>query len=114
MRQAAFDAFYQSPVVELSAPVQTQGSLRSRHSSAMGAQAVQPKVAEQMARVYAAYQKFGALCDTEVELKTGIQRSSIIPRRRELQKLGLVKEIGHRKNPQSGVSNTTFGVAKAE
>jgi len=98
------------PTGEPRAPIQQQGSLRSRHASAVGAAAVQPHVASQMARVYAAYEQHGALCDTEVEIHTGIDRSSVIPRRRALEKLGLVREVGFRTNPRSGKSNIAYTI----
>ncbi len=97
-----------------SAPVQQQGSLRSRHASSQGALKVQPDLQPQMAAILACYRQYGPLCDTEVELKTGIARSSVIPRRRSLMKRGLVVEIAEfRKNPISGLSNAAYDAVRA-
>lgn len=110
--QEAFD--WSTPAVDVSqvspvgVPIQQHGSLRSRHSSSEGAKAVQPHAERQMCTVLDTYKTHGPLCDTEVELLTGIDRSSVIPRRRELEKRGLVIEVGFRKNPKSGRSNTAF------
>lgn len=93
-----------------SAPIQQGGSLRSRHASAVGAHAAQPHVERQAQQVLACYRQHGPLCDTEVEIKTGIARSSIIPRRHSLMALGLVVEVGFRKNPKTGINNTAFGI----
>ena len=98
------------PVFDFTAPVQTQGSVRSRHASAEGARHAEERIGRQMLEVMTAYRQYGPLTDVEVEAKTGIQKSSIIPRRRELQKRGLVVELGHRKNPTTGISNTVFGL----
>lgn len=110
MKQTAFDAFYRQSVEDLQ-PIQSRGSLRSQHASAMGAIRVQPKAAEQRATVYATYQD-GPKSDAQVSALTGIQRSSVIPRRRELMKLGLVVEVGFVRNEHSGVSNTTYGAVE--
>lgn len=57
------------------------------------------------------YRKAGPLTDAEAAERTGLMRTSIIPRRRELMKRGLVVEVGHRKNPTTGITNTTFGLS---
>ncbi len=95
------------------APIQTRGSIRTRHASSEGAKAAGELTARQMLRVLTAYQG-GPLTDIEVEAVTGIDKSSVIPRRRELQRVGLVVEVGHRQNPKSGKSNTTFGLAGSQ
>lgn len=95
------------------APIQPQGSLRSRHASSLGAQAVQPHVGRQMAVILETYQARGALNDAEVEAITGIDRSSVIPRRRELEKQGLVVAVGFRVNPTSGKNNVAFDVVRS-
>jgi hypothetical protein len=91
-------------------PVQTRGSVRTWHSSACGAIDAGRRSGRQALTILSAYRQYGSLTDAEVETRTQIQRSSVIPRRRELMRLGLVMEIGFRKNPASGVTNTTFGV----
>jgi len=63
-----------------------------------------------MLQLLAAYKQSGPLTDAEVAERTGLMRTSVIPRRRELMKRGLVVEVGSRKNEQSGVTNTTFGL----
>lgn len=82
----------------------------SRHCSAMGALKAQSFAEAQMQRVLAAYREHGPLTDAEVESITGIDRSSVIPRRTELVKRGLVeKDDGRtRTNPKSGISNTLW------
>jgi hypothetical protein len=61
--------------------------------------------------VLTAYGQNGALTDIDVEFLTGINRTSVIPRRRELMKRSLVVEVGTKKNEQSGRSNTTYDLA---
>lgn len=93
--------------------VPAQGaSTRTFHASIEGAQDASERAARQALQLLTAYRQYGDLTDAEMEAKTGIQRSSVIPRRRELMKRGLVVEVGHRKNPASGVTNTTFGITK--
>lgn len=93
------------------APVQHGGSLRTTHASQEGARDASERVGRQMVTLLTAYRSYGDLTDVEMEQKTGVQKSSVIPRRRALMARGLVQEIGHRKNPATGISNTTFGLA---
>lgn len=104
MNQTGFD---------FSAPVQPLGSPRTRHASAMGARDASERVGRQMLQLLTAYKQAGpdGLTDAEAAERTGFMRTSIIPRRRGLMKIGLVVEIGHRKNHTTGISNTTFGLA---
>lgn len=99
------------PEFDFSAPIQTRGSLRTQHASAMGALKADERMGRQMVLLLTAYRQHGPLTDAEMAERIGIQRSTVIPRRRELMARGLVVEVGHRKNPQSGVTNTTFGLA---
>jgi len=102
-----------APTGEARAPIQQRGSLRSRHASAEGAKAVEPHVERQARQVLECYRQHGPLCDTEVEIKTGIARSSVIPRRRALMKQGRVVEVAaFRKNPISGKNNTAYDVVR--
>ena len=96
--------------INFTAPIQQRGSIRSRHASTEGAGAVKERVARQMLIVLMAYKTHGALNDAEVETITGIQRSSVIPRRWALLRAGLIQEIGHRVNVKSGKSNTAYGI----
>jgi hypothetical protein len=81
----------------------------SRHCSAMGALKASEHAEAQMQRVLVAYREHGPLTDAEVEKLTGIGRSSVIPRRTELVRRGLVEKDGRtRKNPATGVSNTLW------
>lgn len=90
-----------------------QGSTaRTLHASHQGAVDASERVGRQMLALLTAYRQFGDLTDAEMKQHTGIQRSSVIPRRRELMKRGLVHEVGSRKNPDSGVTNCTFGLAR--
>lgn len=100
------------PEFDFSAPVQTQGSLRSTHASSEGAKHASERVGRQMLQILTAYAQYGPLTDAEVEEHTTIRRTSVIPRRRELMKRGLVEEVGHRKNPQTGITNTVFDRTK--
>jgi len=95
-------------------PIQQQGSLRSRHASAEGAKAAGEVVGRQMIRILEAYRKFGPMDDLQVERATGIQRSSVIPRRRKLMEAGLVVELGSHKSPFSGRTNTVYGLPGQE
>jgi hypothetical protein len=104
----------EQPDLDFSVPIQQLGSVRSRHASAMGAQASGEVAGRQMVTLLTAYREHGSLTDIEIETVTGVQKSSVIPRRRALQKRGLVVEIGHRVNPASGVSNTTYGLQGAQ
>lgn len=90
----------------------TGSSQQSKHTSFLGAQDASSRAANQCIRLLEMYAKHGSLTDAEMETLTGIQRSSVIPRRRELQHRGLVQEIGSRKNPASGITNTTYGLSK--
>lgn len=103
----------EQPDLDFSVPIQQLGSVRSRHASAMGAQAAGEVAGRQMVTLLTAYQEHGSLTDIEMETVTGVQKSSVIPRRWALMARGLVVEIGHRKNPKSGISNTTYGLAGA-
>mgnify|MGYP001613731341 CR=1 FL=1 len=94
-----------------SAPIQLLGSVRSRHASAEGAKAAGEAIGRQMVLLLTAYRQHGVLTDAAMAELTGIQRSSVIPRRRDLIKRGLVVEVGHAKNPQTGITNTTYGLA---
>lgn len=96
--------------LDFTAPVQTRGSLRTRHASAQGATSANERVARQMVTILDAYRQHGPLTDIEMEARTAIQKSSVIPRRRALMQRGLVVEIGHRKNPATNITNTVFGL----
>lgn len=96
------------------APIQQQGSLRSRHASAEGAKSVSERIGRQMVVLMTAYKQHGPLTDAEAAEKTSIQRSTIIPRRHELMKRGLVVEVGHKRNEQTHVTNTTYGLATGQ
>lgn len=90
--------------------------LVSRHCSAMGALKAQPNKEAQHQRMLAMYRQHGGLTDAEMEALTGIDRSSVTPRRTELIKLGLVESdpAGTRKNPQSAVSNKLWRLKGSE
>ncbi len=100
------------PDFDWTAPVQQGGSIRSRHCSSEGALAAQEVLARQLMKVLTAYGEHGELTDIDVERLTGIQKSSVIPRRRSLQLRGLVMELGTKKNEESGRSNTTYGLVR--
>lgn len=94
-------------------PPFTGASVRTRHASSEGARNASERVGRQMLALLTAYKQAGSegLTDAEMEKVTTIDRSSVIPRRRELMKRGLVVELGSRKNPDSGVTNTSFGLS---
>lgn len=88
------------------------GSTRTtRQCSRDGAVSGEERVGRQMVTLLTIYRREGALTDAEAAEKTGLMRTSIIPRRRELMTRGLVVEVGHRKNPTTGIMNTTFGLS---
>ena len=89
-------------------PIAPSAEPVARHASSMGALSVQAHADAQMQRIFDAYTMYGPLTDLEAQDRTGIQRSSIIPRRRELMKRGLVLAIGSKKE-RTGVTNTTWG-----
>ena len=98
------------PVADLASGPTLQAPFQAgSHSSAMGAIDAARRVNPQCATLLAMYQKHGDLTDQDMEDVTGIDRSTVIPRRRELMKQGLVIQVGHRKNPRTGISNTTYG-----
>lgn len=92
-------------------PPFTGSSPRTRHSSHQGAQNASERVGRQMLALLTIYRQHGSQTDAEAAEKSGLMRTSIIPRRRELMRLGLVVEVGSRKNEQTGVTNTVFGLA---
>ena len=87
-------------------------STRTRRSSRDGAVNASERAATQCIRMLTAYKEAGSLTDAEMSERLGIQRSSVIPRRRELMHRGLVQELGQRKNPATNIINTTFGLAE--
>lgn len=99
--------------LDFTVPVQPMGSPLARHCSSLGAAKAGEVVGRQMVTLLTAYRQHGELTDVEAEARTGIQKSSVIPRRRALMLRGLVVETGHRKNPRTGITNTTFGLAGA-
>lgn len=92
-------------------PPFTGSSPRTRHASSQGAQDASERVGRQMVTLLTIYRQQGPLTDAEAAERTGLMRTSIIPRRRELMRRGLVVETGFKKNEQTGVRNTTFGLA---
>lgn len=111
MDQGGFD-FAAEPVDPRSEPVPPSrgNTTRTKHCSEMGALDVQHRVGAQHETLLKAYRTHGDLTDAEMEEWAGIDRSTVIPRRHELMKRGLVVEVGTRKNVRTGVSNTTFGL----
>ena len=80
-------------------------------TSEAGARKAQASAAAQCARLLAAYRTHGeGLTDAEAAYWTGLDRTSVIPRRHALMRDGLVVETGARVNPKSGVKNAVYGV----
>jgi hypothetical protein len=99
--QAAFD---------FTAPF-TGSSPRTRHSSHQGALKAEERIGRQMVTLLTIY-RLGDWTDAEMAERSGLMRTSVIPRRRSLMQRGFVEEKGHRRNEQTGVSNTVFGLAR--
>jgi hypothetical protein len=100
------------PDFDWTAPVQRQAAPTSQACSREGAAAVKAKLATQLMAVLNTY-KYQELTDAQVSSLTGIQRTSVIPRRRELMKRGLVEKKGTARNPDSGVTNVRYGLVGA-
>lgn len=98
-----------SPTGQPLPPIAPSPDRIAKHASSMGALAAQSVAGAQMQRLLDAYKQHGPLTDLEAEDHTGIQRSSVIPRRRALIKQGLVQEIGSKKE-RTGITNTTWGL----
>jgi hypothetical protein len=56
------------------------------------------------------YESHGPLTDAEAAKLMTVERSTINARRNALMRAKLVVEVGTRKNPTSGILNTTYGV----
>lgn len=106
--------FVHQEALNFDPPVQQGGSLLSRHCSSMGAVAASEVAGRQMLTVLLAYKTHGPLTDIDVASLTGVQKSSVIPRRRALMKAGLVVEVQIRVNPVTGRPNMTYAVAGAQ
>lgn len=77
--------------------------------SKAGAEQATAHCRRQCDQLLALYAQHGDLTDAESATLMGLERSSVIPRRRELMKRGLVQEVGTRDNVTSGIANTTWG-----
>lgn len=62
--------------------------------------------------VLSCYQDYGPMTDAEVRDALGWERSTVNARRNELMKAGLVQEVGSKKNLQTGVQNTLYGLVQ--
>lgn len=91
-------------------PHQTKATGAALHCSQMGAKAARVFASQQRERMMAIYAERGPLTDCEMEAISGIDKSSITPRRNELIKFGVVeKDDGRtRRNPRTGISNTLW------
>lgn len=79
--------------------------------SKAGAEQATAHCSRQCEQLLALYAKHGDLTDAEAAALMGLERSSVIPRRRELERRGLVRAIGKRVNATSGIVNTTWGIS---
>lgn len=85
----------------------------SRHCSHAGALAASERVGRQCVALLAAYALHGPLTDAEAAMHLGVERSTINARRAELIRRRLVEAHGTRKNPATGISNTSWGLTAA-
>lgn len=95
---------------EPSAPF-TGKSWNAVECSKAGAEQATAHCSRQCDHLLALYAEHGDLTDAESATLMGLERSSVIPRRRELERRGLVKAIGKRVNAKSGIVNTTWGIS---
>ena len=83
----------------------------SRHCSYEGAQAAAEHAGRLALKLLALYASHGPLTDAEAAGLLEVGRSSINSTRGNLVRLGLVHAVGTKKNPETGVNNTTWGKA---
>lgn len=82
------------------------------HTSYLGAVDASGRVSRQCAQILGMYRVYGSLTDAQMADMTGIERSTVIPRRRELQRRGLVTFSGHHRNALTGILNKTYGLVR--
>lgn len=82
----------------------------SRHCSHQGAVAASERVGRQCVELLGAYATQGPLTDAEAAKHLGIERSTINARRAELIRRLLVAKHGTKRNPETGITNTTWGL----
>lgn len=97
--------FSPAPVSRPRAPYAT-GSATSK----AGAEAVKGILTRQCEQLLRAYREHGLLTDWEMAQRLGWERTTVIPRRHTLVRLGQVQKVGTRKNPDSGIANDVYGV----
>ena len=83
----------------------------SRHCSYEGAQTAAEHAGRLALKLFALYASHGPQTDAEAAMRLGVGRSSINSTRANLVRLGLVQAVGTKKNPETGVNNTTWGKA---
>lgn len=83
----------------------------AKHCSSMGALKIAPAAAWKRDQLAALYQAHGPLTDQEAADLLRWPRSSVIPRRTELMVEGRVQRVGTKRNPATGISNTTYTVS---
>lgn len=88
---------------------------RGSEESRDGAEAIRPHLGELQKRVLDAYRyaQERGMTDQEAVAWTRIRLSTLIPRRHELMKCGLVAKIGRRR-ASSGVTVGVYGLAEFE
>jgi hypothetical protein len=79
-------------------------ALAQEHSDTSRAAArwIEPKRPNLRVRVYAVIKRYGSATDEEIQLETGLNPSTVRPRRVELVELGLVRDSGRRRPTRSG------------
>lgn len=99
------------PAKESVAPF-TGSTVVSRECSALGAERIERARSRLQRELVAAYQVFGPLTDAEAAAQLNVERTTVIPRRVELIRAGVVdpEPKGVRVNPKSRVSNSTWGL----
>jgi transcription initiation factor IIE alpha subunit len=82
----------------------TKPALAQEHSdtSREAAALIEPKRPTLRARVLKAIKRYGALTDEEIQTETGLNPSTVRPRRIELVEMGLVRDSGRRRETRSG------------
>lgn len=104
------DPSMSSPTGPPQPPVQGKATGAALQCSRDGAAAVEGVITARQRELVIAALRQGPLNDGELHAITGISRSSLCGRRRELRLLGLIEKDEHRTrpNPQSGVHNALW------
>lgn len=104
MTQHAFD--FTAPIAPSSSPL-------ARHCSQQGAQSAQERIGRQCLALITLYRQRGPQTDVEAATALGIERTSICARRNELRRRGLVEAVATKRNEETGISNTTWGLSSS-